>query len=71
MENSLRLYHTIMEFLFKSAVRLHDIRIFSTFGWALVGLLLSHEISLTRWCQRRPGETKAAKQGAAFVALVA
>lgn len=62
MGNSLKLYHTIMEFLFKSAVRLHDIRVFSTFGWAIVGLLLSHEISLNRWCQHRPGEAKAASK---------
>lgn len=59
MGNSLRLYHTIMEFLFQSAVRLPDIRIFSTFGWAVVGLLMSHEISLNRWCQHRPGAVQA------------
>ncbi len=59
MENSLRLYHTIMDFLFKSAVRMHDIRTFNTFGWAVVGLLFSHQISLTRWCQHRPGKAQA------------
>lgn len=59
MGNSLRLYHTIMEFLFNSAVRMHDIRVFSTLGWAVVGLLLSHHVSLNRWCQHRPGEVKA------------
>lgn len=59
MGNSLRLYHTIMEFLFNSAVRLHDIRVFSTLAWAIVGLLLSHHVSLNRWCQHRPGTVKA------------
>lgn len=59
MGNSLRLYDTIMTFLFKSAVRVHDIRIFSTFAWAVVGLLLSHTVSLTRWCQHRPGPAQA------------
>jgi len=59
MGNSLRLYHTIMEFLFNSAVRMHDIRAFSTLGWALVGLLMSHHVSLNRWCQHRPAEVKA------------
>lgn len=59
MGNSLRLHHTIMEFLFNSAVRMHDIRVFSTLGWALVGLLLSHHVSLNRWCQHRPGQAKA------------
>lgn len=59
MGNSLRLYHTIMEFLFNSAVRLHDIRIFSTLAWAIVGLLMSHHVSLTRWCQHRPGAVQA------------
>ena len=59
MSNNLRLYNTIMPFLFKSAVRLHDIRIFSTFAWAVVGLLLSHTVSLTRWCQHRPGAAQA------------
>jgi hypothetical protein len=48
-----------MEFLFKSAVRMHDIRVFSTMGWAVVGLLLSHHVSLNRWCQHRPGRVKA------------
>lgn len=62
MGNSLRLYDTIMTFLFKSAVRLHDIRIFSTFAWAVVGLLLSHTVSLTRWCQHRPGSAQAASK---------
>jgi hypothetical protein len=62
MGNSLKLYHTIMEFLFNSAVRMHDIRVFSTFGWAIVGLLFSHEVSLNRWCQHRPGEAKAASK---------
>jgi len=62
MGNSLRLYHTIMEFLFKSAVRLHDIRVFSTLGWAMVGLLLSHHVSLNRWCQHRPGNVQAASK---------
>ena len=59
MGTSLRLYHTIMEFLFKSAVRLHDIRVFSTLGWAVAGLLMSHHVNLNRWCQHRPGEAKA------------
>lgn len=59
MENSLKLYNTILDFLFKSAVRMHDIRAFSTFSWAVVGLLFSHQISLNRWCQHRPGKAKA------------
>lgn len=59
MRNSLRVYDTIMSFLFKSAVRLHDIRILSTFAWAVVGLLLSHTVSLNRWCQHRPGPAQA------------
>jgi len=59
MGNSLRLYHTIMEYLFNSAVRLHDIRVFSSLAWAIVGLLLSHHVSLNRWCQHRPGAVKA------------
>lgn len=61
MGDSLRLYHTIMEFLFNSAVRLHDIRVFSTLAWAIVGLLLSHQVSLNRWCQHRPGAVKKAE----------
>jgi hypothetical protein len=48
-----------MEFLFNSAVRLHDIRAFSTLGWAIVGLLLSPHVSLNRWCQHRPGAAQA------------
>ena len=59
MGNSLRLYHTIMEFLFNSAVQRHDIRVFSTLAWAIVGLLFSHHISLNRWCQHRPGAAQA------------
>ena len=59
MGNSLKLYHTIMEFLFNSGVRLHDIRVFSTLGWSLVGVLMSQHVSLNRWCQHRPGQAKA------------
>ncbi len=62
MGNSLKLHHTILTFLFKSGVRVHDLRIYATYAWAVVGLLLSHTVNLNRWSQHRVGDAQAASK---------
>lgn len=59
MATALQLFPVIMDFLQQGGVSFHDIRCYTTFGWALVGLLTSHTVSLPRWVQHRPGTAKA------------
>jgi hypothetical protein len=62
MGTAKQLFPVIMEFLQQGGVRFHDIRSFATFGWAIVGLLVSHTVNLPRWIQHRPGRSKAASK---------
>ncbi len=62
MADSLTLYRTIMAFVWESGLRLHDLRCVYTLVWALVGLLLSHQIHLARWALYRPGPAQAASK---------
>ncbi len=62
MATAQQLYLAIMDFLSQGGVTLHDIRVFTTLGWSVVGLLMSHTVNLSRWIQYRPGEAKAASK---------
>lgn len=62
MDNSLRLYRTIMELIWQNGVRFHDLRLLTTFVWAVVGLLRSGQIHLSQWSLYRVGAAQAASK---------
>lgn len=62
MDNSLRLYRIIMDLIWQNGVRFHDLRIVTTFVWAVVGLILSGQIHLSCWGLYRFGQAKAASK---------
>lgn len=62
MNNSLTLYRIIMDLIWQNGVRFHDLRILATYVWAVVGLILSQQIHLSRWSLYRVGPTKAASK---------
>lgn len=55
MTNSLDLYRTIVSFVWQNGMRFHDLRLLTTFSWAIVGLLLSQQIHLSHWLLHRVG----------------
>ena len=62
MTNSLDLYRTIVSFVWQNGMRFHDLRLFSTFCWAIVGLLLSQQIHLSHWLLHRVGVSQASSK---------
>ena len=62
MTDSLRLYRNIAEFVFQYGMRFHDLRCYSTFLWAIVGLIRSRIVHLSQWVVHRPGEVDAASK---------
>jgi hypothetical protein len=62
MSDSLRLYRNIANFVFKNGMRFHDMRCFATFLWAIVGLLQSKTIHLSKWSVYRAGQADAASK---------
>jgi len=51
-----------MDLIWQNGVRFHDLRILATYVWAVVGLILSQQIHLSRWSLYRVGPTKAASK---------
>jgi hypothetical protein len=49
MESSPNLYRIIIEFVWQSGIRFHDLRCLFTFAWAVTGLLLSSKVNLGEW----------------------
>lgn len=62
MNNSLTLYRIIMDLIWQNGVRYHDLRILATYVWAVVGLILSGQIHLSRWSLYRVGPAQAASK---------
>ena len=62
MTDSLRLYRNIADYVFKNGMRFHDMRCFATFLWAIVGLLQSKTIHLSKWGVYRMGQANAASK---------
>jgi hypothetical protein len=62
MENSLKLYRIIMEFVWQSGIRFHDLRTLNVFVWSIIGLLMSHQVHLSQWLLYRTGSAKAASK---------
>ena len=59
MTDALRLYRTMLEFTGQGQSGFNDIRNWMTFAWALVGLLLSNNIHLSKWAVHRVGAAQA------------
>jgi hypothetical protein len=66
MTNHSTLFTNLMKFVLGSGLKFHDIRTAATFGWALVGLLISETIHLNHWALFRPGATKVASKERQF-----
>jgi hypothetical protein len=66
MNNSTILFGKIMRFVTSAGITLHDIRCTITFGWMLVGLILSGKPHLSHWLIYLPGNKKAASQERRF-----
>ncbi len=62
MNDSLKLYSNIARFIFDRGIRFHDIRCFATMVWAMVGLLQSKVIHLSKWSVYRKGRANAASK---------
>lgn len=66
MKDSLRLYRTLLDFVWQPGVRFHDLRCLYTFIWAIVGVILSECISLSKWSLFRDSRAKAASKERQF-----
>ena len=62
MSESLRLYRNITDFVFKSGTRIHDMRCYATFLWAIVGLVQSKTIHMSKWVVYRKSQVNAASK---------
>lgn len=66
MEDSLKLYRTMLRFVWENGIRFHDLRCLATFVWMVTGLMLSHVVHLGRWAAHRKVEVKAASKERQF-----
>lgn len=62
MSNHSTLFNNLMRFVGSSKIRFHDLRVQTTFGWALVGLIISQTTHLNLWALHRPGDSQAASK---------
>jgi len=62
MSNHNTLFNNSMHFVCSSRVRFHDLRLLTTFVWAIVGLLISESINLSQWLLFRSGPAKASSK---------
>jgi hypothetical protein len=62
MSDSLKLYSNIARFVYGGGMRFHDLRCFATLVWAIVGLLESKVIHLSKWSVYRKGPADAASK---------
>lgn len=58
MTNIIMLVKNVMQFVFDTGVKLHDVRVATTFAWAVVGLLMSETVHLNKWALYRVGSAK-------------
>ena len=66
MEDSLKVYRTMLQFVWESGIRFHDLRCLATFVWMVTGLVMSHTVHLGRWAAHRKIETQAASKERQF-----
>lgn len=62
MSNHNTLFNNSMHFVCSSRVRFHDLRVLTTFVWAITGMLISESINLSHWLLYRPGSSKASSK---------
>lgn len=60
MSKSLRLYSSIISFIWQTSARFNDLRNLYTFVWAIVGLIASGGVHLSQWGLYRNSRAKAA-----------
>jgi hypothetical protein len=51
-----------MHYIGQTGVHFHDIRAMASYGWAVVGLIMSQKIHLSQWVLHRKGSAKAASK---------
>jgi hypothetical protein len=66
MEDSLKVYRTMLGFVWESGIRFHDLRCLATFVWMVTGLVMSHMVHLGRWAAHRKAEVRAASKERQF-----
>jgi hypothetical protein len=66
MTNHNTLFTNIMKFVHQTGARCHDIRLFKTLIWAVVGIILSQKPHFSQWSIYRPDGTKAASKARKF-----
>lgn len=66
MTDTLRLYRTMMIFIGQNGIHINDMRNWITFGWTVVGLLLSGTVHLSKWAIFREGEANASSKERQF-----
>lgn len=62
MSHTTTLFSALMKFIFDTGVIFHDIRVASTLGWSVVGLLISETVHLNQWALYRPGKATLASK---------
>lgn len=66
MNNHNTLFHNLIQFVCDTGLRFPDLRLLSTFVWAVVGLLISETVHLSQWALFRPGRQLAASKERQF-----
>jgi hypothetical protein len=66
MNNHNTLFYNLIQFICKTGLRLPDLRLIATFGWAVTGLLISETVHLSQWALFRSGVQKAASKERQF-----
>jgi hypothetical protein len=64
--NHTTLFYNLMQFICGAGVRFHDLRVTTTFVWAVFGLIVSKCVRLNLWALFRPGEAKIASRERQF-----
>lgn len=62
MSNHNTLFNNSMHFVCSSRLRFHDLRVLTTFVWAIVGLLIGESINLSQWLLFHSGPAKASSK---------
>lgn len=60
------LFYNLMQFVGGAGVRFHDIRVMTTYVWAVFGLIVAECIHLSLWAVLRPGDAQVASKERQF-----
>lgn len=64
--NHTKLFYNLFHFICDNGIRFHDLRVTSTFVWAVFGLIVSECVHLSGWALLRQGEAKVASKERQF-----